>query len=115
MTWAGVLIIAGGTLLVACICVAGAVRVKIRYAPVLILAEIITLAWGSWRWLRACHLPWLRVAAFMWGRRESPEPVACHRCGWGGFTRWLIHTYEACGDDDVEPRDECPRCGQEVW
>ena len=115
MTLPELLAITAGSVIVACICVAGAVRVKLRYAPVLIFAEIWTLAWGSWRWLRACRLPWLRAAAFIWGRRDSPEPAHCHRCGWGGMPRWLLHTYQPAGDEDVEPVDLCPRCEKDVW
>jgi hypothetical protein len=31
-----------------------------------------------------------------------------------GPGRWLVHTYGPCGEDDVEPVDECPKCGQEI-
>jgi hypothetical protein len=51
---------------------------------------------------------------WMWGRRESPEPIRCDECGWGGPRRWAVHTYHACCCDDVEPVDECPCCGAEV-
>ena len=51
--------------------------------------------------------PW----AFMWGRHQSPKAVFCERCGWAGPYRWLVHGYAPLGDDDVEPQDECPRCG----
>lgn len=49
------------------------------------------------------------------GRHNQPDPVICPRCLWAGPVRWLVHTY---GDDgsgmDVEPVDECPRCGKEL-
>jgi hypothetical protein len=32
-------------------------------------------------------------------------------CGYAGPLRWFVHGYAGCGDDDVEPEDECPRCG----
>lgn len=50
----------------------------------------------------------------MWGRHESPEPVMCECCLWAGPRRWVIHGYQSDGDGDVEPVDECPRCGQEI-
>ena len=51
----------------------------------------------------------------VWGRRESPEPVRCEMCGWAGMRRWAIHGYQDDGSgQDVEPVDECPRCGDEV-
>lgn len=52
------------------------------------------------------------------GRRFDWEPVYCdpadEGCGWRGPRRWTFHTYHGCGDDDVEPADECPVCGMEV-
>lgn len=50
----------------------------------------------------------------MWGRRESPEAIRCEECGWGGPLRWAVHTYQGDGCGDVEPVDECPKCGAEV-
>lgn len=50
-----------------------------------------------------------------WGRRESPEPTRCEMCGWAGMRRWTIHGYQDDGSgQDVEPADECPRCGDEI-
>ena len=69
-----------------------------------------TQAWGWWRITRLGHVP----GAWMWGRYESPEPIFCPRCLWAGPTRWTVHTYSASWDDDVEPVDECPRCGNEL-
>lgn len=46
------------------------------------------------------------------GRQDSPMPFMCPRCLWAGPVRWMVHTY--CDDgsgEDVEPIDECPRCG----
>jgi hypothetical protein len=48
------------------------------------------------------------------GRHTDPRPVLCPLCLWGGARRWLYHTYGPCGVDDVEPVDECPRCGTEL-
>ena len=62
---------------------------------------------------------WTQVAgSFMkyplWGRRESPEPVRCS-CGWAGMRKWTNHEYHDDGSgQDVEPCDECPRCGAEI-
>jgi hypothetical protein len=74
-----------------------------------------TFAWGTLRWL--FHKPrgwtfwqWRRMA-FAWGRHESPKAAYCEQCGWIGPYRWLVHGYAGCGNDDVEPIDECPRCG----
>jgi len=47
------------------------------------------------------------------GRWDDWDPVWCPRCFWAGPARWLCHTYAQCGDEDVEPVDECPRCGLE--
>lgn len=52
--------------------------------------------------------------SFMFGRHDDPSPVICSRCLWAGPRRWTIHTYHSCGIDDVEPTDECPRCGWEI-
>jgi hypothetical protein len=51
---------------------------------------------------------------WMSGRYTSPEPIWCDRCFWAGMRRWAVHTYHPCGDDDVEPVDECPRCGANI-
>lgn len=48
------------------------------------------------------------------GRHDMPDPVMCPCCWWAGPVRWLYHGYEACGDDDVEPMDYCPRCDIEI-
>ena len=84
----------------------------------LILAVPWTLLWGTLRWARyLCRLPGhyrprnCRRAAFSWGRHDSPKAVRCERCGWAGPLRWTRHTYGPVGNDDVEPVDECPRCG----
>lgn len=93
------------------------------------IAVLWTCAWGAARTVRevlrhifrygdmkGCtarirsHVRW----AWMWGRHDSPEPILCEECGWGGPRRWAVHTYGPCGWDDVEPVDECPRCGEEI-
>lgn len=48
------------------------------------------------------------------GRHYDWQPVTCEECGWRGPRRWCWHTYSSCGDDEVEPCDECPGCGQEI-
>ena len=47
------------------------------------------------------------------GRHIDWDPVHCGECGWVGPLRWAFHTY--CDDHagDVEPVDECPKCGNE--
>lgn len=71
------------------------------------------LAWCVWRtWSKFIVL---RGFLPVWGRDDSPEPLLC-ACGWGGMRRQVIHTYQddGTGQDEVEPVDECPRCGQEI-
>jgi hypothetical protein len=66
--------------------------------------------WVSERW--GMRLAWLPDGG---GRWVDPDPVMCRYCLWAGPRRWTFHTY---GDDgsgeDVEPVDECPRCGMEI-
>lgn len=74
-------------------------------------------AWHAVRYVYAwmithIHTGFMQCPA--WGRRDSPEPVRCE-CGWAGMRRWTIHTYQDDGSgEDVEPSDECPRCGQPI-
>jgi hypothetical protein len=80
-------------------------------------AWLITSLLGNWRWITFfCYgvkTPKRRNICFMWGRHNSPEPIRCDRCGWAGMVRWLIHTYQDDGTgEDVEPVDECPKCGE---
>lgn len=91
--------------------------------------------WACWLWTRAWAFARLirvfiwritgkevsrywRAYVFGWGRHDSPEPVMCPRCLWAGPVRWLAHGYSgvSVGEDDydVEPTDECPRCGGEL-
>jgi len=93
----------------------------------LILAVVWTLAWGTLRWLAfesrlpGNYRPWnCRLAGFSWGRHDSPKAVRCPECGWTGPLRWTIHTYADDHMGDVEPVDECPKCGHQeldpvVW
>ena len=86
-------------------------------------AHILTHLLGNCRWIRGpifhpiVHLNCTKYErnlrktfCFLWGHRESPEPIRCKECGWSGMVKWLVHTYEYDGFDDVEPVDECPRC-----
>ena len=89
-------------------------RAKIRQAYYLLCyqyAHLYTHLSMNWRkYVKRIPFPY----CYLWGRHDSPEPIRCKECGWGGMVRWLIHTYEWYGDDengDVEPVDECPRCG----
>ncbi len=66
----------------------------------------------AWVWTHL-QTPFMRYP--LWSRRDSPEPVRCDDCGWAGMRRWAIHGYTDDGSgQDVEPTDECPRCGNEV-
>jgi len=88
-----------------------AVLVRIRlYGASHLLALVWTWAWGWWRWVRYRGAAW----AFLWDRRESPEPALCDECGWRGPRRWAVHAYRDDGCGDVEPVDECPLCGGDV-
>lgn len=80
-----------------------------------VFAWLWTQAWGRYRILQLPRGEWNRITCWMWGRWESPEPVMCPYCLWAGPERWLYHGYAACGDDDVEPMDYCPRCDNEMW
>ncbi len=86
---------------------------KLIYLPSYLLAILWTFFWGNWRWLTKFPTPQTRKFAFMWGRRESPEPIKCE-CGWAGPVRFLTHGYCDDGMGDVEPQDFCPRCGSEL-
>lgn len=72
------------------------------------------LACMLWRFQCSCFWSWWRWYVcrtnYMGGRRIDWMPVRCEECGWMGPLRWCYHGYAACGDDDVEPQDECPRC-----
>ncbi len=91
-----------------------------------VLCWAIAFVW-QWPWYLASHLnywfrnhcrPVFRVTRWILplggGRWESPDPIICPRCWWGGATRALVHTYASYGEDDVEPVNECPRCGAEI-
>ena len=78
----------------------------LRYAFAWVWAE----AWATWKIGKGIPAGW----ANLYGRWESPEPVMCPRCLWAGPRRWVIHTYQDDGVGDVEPVDECPRCGCEM-
>jgi len=78
----------------------------------LLYAWVAMWVLGYWRHLRDPELP--LAWALMWGRREDPSPVICWRCLWAGMRRWTVHTYYDDHNGDVEPVDECPRCGLEI-
>jgi hypothetical protein len=72
-----------------------------------------------WFWSR--NLAWMirRWRRDVWfadgGRHISLDPICCPRCLWSGPYRWLCHRYQDDGSgEDVEPSDECPRCGLEI-
>lgn len=62
----------------------------------------------QWDKVRKRPFPGLR------GRHDDPSPVMCPRCLWAGAYSQLLHTYSAVLGYDVEPVDECPRCGEEL-
>jgi hypothetical protein len=45
-----------------------------------------------------------------WHCRLATE---CKDCGWLGEVREAVHAYRDDGMGDVEPIDECPKCGGE--
>lgn len=56
-----------------------------------------------------------RLRITFWSRDTAWDLVVCDECGWRGPLRWATHGYRDDGTgEDVEPFDECPRCGQEV-
>jgi hypothetical protein len=79
----------------------------------------------AWCWTQAWYPAWrlnnytihgrlgrrLSRLPSMGGRHSDPDPVMCPRCLWAGPARWLVHGYASYGYEDVEPQDECPRCG----
>lgn len=64
-------------------------------------------------WAAQC---WHRRHSWGWcgGRWVDWMPTTCERCGWSGPVRWAVHAYHATSDDDVEPVDECPKCGGDI-
>lgn len=48
------------------------------------------------------------------GRREDTNPIICPCCLWAGMRRWAFHGYASVDGEDVEPVDECPRCGSDI-
>ena len=57
-----------------------------------------------------------------YSRHDDPTPIKCEDCGWQGLAKDAVHTYRGTGvqitmngqyDEDVEPVDECPECGNE--
>lgn len=59
-----------------------------------------------WRALIASHL---REGGG--GRHDSLRIVRCGACDHRCLEKDCAHTYQDDGDGDVEPVDECPRCG----
>lgn len=70
--------------------------------------------WYSWRlvtWLGA------RLGRRYWwngGRHTDGDPTVCEECLRVFRVRDCVHTYQACGYDDVEGLEECPHCGHEI-
>lgn len=80
-----------------------------------LFAYVCTILWGYWRIVRRRPKDGLDLAfCMMWGRHDSPEPTICPRCLWAGMRRWCWHGYESDGVGDVEPVDDCPRCGNSI-
>ena len=77
--------------------------------------------WHLWHWwLVWKHRDKRGDSFYRWyvmpgrGRHSDVDPIICPVCFWAGPIRWLVHGYGPCGEDDVEPVDECPRCGTEL-
>lgn len=68
----------------------------------------------QWLWRRGWRGRAMRWLPSMGGRHVDSDPVICERCLWAGMVRWTYHTYYSCADGEVEPVDECPRCGKEI-
>jgi len=51
----------------------------------------------------------------IFSRYDDTTPVYCEDCGWKGQVRDCVHTYRGIPGTggDVEPVDECPKCGSE--
>jgi rRNA maturation endonuclease Nob1 len=50
----------------------------------------------------------------MESRNTDTTIVECEDCGWRGMAKDCYHTYRGYGHGesaDVEPIDECPKCG----
>ncbi len=99
-------------------------RIKKNFEPVGLIDWLLIPWWMmrfvfAWCWMLLARVIDRKIAYWDghfvgWGRHDDPTPVVCERCLWTGPLRWTIHTYHACGDDDVEPVDECPRCGSDI-
>lgn len=79
----------------------------------------------TWRWVGLFALAYaahalgigisrVRRRPVLGGRRYDWWPVRCHECGLVMRTKDAYHGYQDDGMGDVEPVDECPRCGTEV-
>lgn len=84
-------------------------RLRLLFAIVMWRVQCSFL-WPLWR-------RWVLRTNFMGGRGIDWMPVRCEDCGWAGPLRWACHTYRGgfYDDDDVEPSDECPQCGWELF
>ena len=47
----------------------------------------------------------------MYTRKTDPTPTKCLSCGWIGKLKEATHSYYPFAEDDVEPMDFCPLCG----
>lgn len=75
-----------------------------RFFLLSLSARLLRCLWratGDWR-------------ARVYSRHTMPEPARCGACGAVFRQRDAIHTYKSCGGDDVEPIEECPKCGEEL-
>lgn len=69
-----------------------------------------------WLWYSWIFVLWIGKKTghrYWWnaGRRSDGDPTVCDNCGWVGRVRECVHTYENDGAGDVEPIEECPKCG----
>jgi len=54
-----------------------------------------------------------RIRKAIRGRRSNPKPKICSNCLDIRRGRDWLHTYRSDGRDDVEPIDQCWKCGEE--
>jgi hypothetical protein len=76
--------------------------------------DYVRVPWSALCWLVAWCVHVARGRPFR-GRHDDLTPVWCPLCLWAGPRRRLVHAYRDDGTGmDVEPVDECPRCGYDV-
>lgn len=86
-------------------------KITKQFEPQSLIDWFLIPYWAA-RYLITCIVYKSALIEPGYGRRTSLEPYCCERCLWSGPVRWLVHSYQDDGSgEDVEPVDECPRCG----